>query len=382
MGAEARRFATREDALDHIAFPYRSASHLVLLHVIAQSGSWEKYGLSVDYDKRISSEDAHRDVPSGAVEFVGGNHVSTYGRRARGDSWVYLGQTVNQVRHALVTRQDSGINGLQDLQGKKVVTRGSHPSLNDWIYLKQHGLDCDREDIELLNTSNNKQGSMDRADGDSEDKRKANWEMVRDGEADATLLGPPASLFAEAAGLRVIDIEPLPMIQFTTVSSSLGFVEKHPDIVDRFLKGMMEGIHFFKTRPKESIEIIANAHHKHGKLTKEQAAYCHAHLAPILEPALYPSMRAISNVYEEAIRQDKDARKINPLELWDMHAIRRIDDSGFVHRLYCQNCEHPAHRLKLKNKDEGAVETAAETVARLGATGVADADDCDACTPT
>ncbi len=45
-------------------------------------------------------------------------------------------------------------------------------------------------------------------------------------------------------------------------------------------------------------------------------------------------MAAISNVYEEAIRQDKDAAKVNPLELWDLHHVRAIDDSGFVDELY------------------------------------------------
>src|SRR5262245_8351006 len=88
-----------EDPMDRVAFPYRSSSHLVLLHVVAESGAWEKHGLDVDYDRHISSGDAHRAVPAGEVEFVGGNHVSTYGHRARGDSWVYLGQTVNQVNH-------------------------------------------------------------------------------------------------------------------------------------------------------------------------------------------------------------------------------------------------------------------------------------------
>jgi ABC-type nitrate/sulfonate/bicarbonate transport system substrate-binding protein len=150
--------------MDKIAFPYRSSSHLVLLHVIAESGSWEKHGLEVDYDRPISSTEAHRAVPLGEIEFVGGNHVSTYGRRARGDSWVYLGQTVNQVNHQLVVRADSGINGLADLHGRKVGTRGSHPSLNDWLYLKQHGLDSDRDDIEFVNQTKLKQGSMDAED--------------------------------------------------------------------------------------------------------------------------------------------------------------------------------------------------------------------------
>ena len=29
-----------------------------------------------------------------------------------------------------------------------------------------------------------------------------------------------------------------------------------------------------------------------------------------------------------------DAAKVNPMELWDLHALRRIDDSGFIDRLY------------------------------------------------
>src|SRR5712672_1674933 len=320
--------------MDRISFPYRSASHLVLLHVIAESGSWQKYGLDVDYDRHISSSDAHKMVPSGEVEFVGGNHVSTYAHRARGDSWVYLGQTVNQVNHQLVVRADSGINGLADLQGRKVGTRGSHPSLNDWLYLKQHGLDSDRDDIEFVNQTKLKQGSMDAEDPVLRSKAPPTWHWVRDGIVDAALLAPPASLFAKAAGLKVIDIDPLPMIQFTTVSSSLGFVEKHPDIVQRFLKGMLEGIAFFKNKPQETMKIIRERYTKEGTMSPEQAAITYHSLAASLEPKLMPAMQSIANVYEEAIRQDKDAKKVNPLELWDVHHIRQIDDSGFIDKLY------------------------------------------------
>ena len=332
----------REEPMDRIAFPYRSSSHLVLLHVVAESGAWEKNGLEVDYDRQISSTEAHRAVPTGEVEFVGGNHVSTYGHRARGDSWVYLGQTVNQVKQQLVVRADSGINGLADLQGRKVGTRGSHPGLNDWLYLKQHGLDADRDDVELVRQTKLKGNSMDAEDPAQKAKAPPLWHLVRDRVVDACFLGPPASLFAKVAGLKVIDIEPLPMIQFTTVSSSLGFVEKHPDIVERFLKGLIEGIHFFKTRPEEAIDIIERRFDRQGKMNREQATITHQSLAGILEPKLYPQMRAIANVYEEAVRQDKDAKKINPMELWDLHHLRRIDDTGFVDGLYGKRNMAPA----------------------------------------
>jgi hypothetical protein len=119
-------------------------------------------------------------------------------------------------------------------------------------------------------------------------------------------------------------------------------VEKHPDIVERFLKGLIEGIHFFKTRPEEAIDIIERRFDKHGKMNREQATITHQSLAGILEPKLYPKMQAISNVYEEAVRQDKDAKKINPMELWDLHPLRRIDDTGFVDALYGRRNAAPA----------------------------------------
>jgi hypothetical protein len=41
--------------MDKVAFPYRSSSHLILMHVVAESGAWEKHGLQVDYDYKIGS---------------------------------------------------------------------------------------------------------------------------------------------------------------------------------------------------------------------------------------------------------------------------------------------------------------------------------------
>src|SRR3989440_11813835 len=125
--------------IDKISFPYRAGTYLNLLHVVAESGAWAKQGLDVNYDFQISKSDAHRAIATGEVEFVGGNHISTYGHRARGDKWVYLGQTLNSVFPKLVVRPDSGIGSLADLRGRKVGTPGMPPGLNDWLLVKDRG---------------------------------------------------------------------------------------------------------------------------------------------------------------------------------------------------------------------------------------------------
>ena len=251
--------------------------------------------------------------------------------------------------------------------------------------MKQHGLDSDRDDIEFVKQSRRLKEPADAAEG-APAERPPLWELVRDRVVDAALLAPPASLFAKAAGLKIIDIEPLPMIHFTTVSSSLDFVEKHPDIVERFLKGLIEGIHFFKTKPDQAIRIIRDRSSRRGQMNLEQATITHRSLAAVLEPKLYPKMPAITNVYEEAIRQDKDAKRINPMELWDLHHIRRLDDMGFVDALYGKhrpNDRGLAGYDRAHDHNHGHGETTAAAVGSIANSGsiistACDDDDCGA----
>jgi ABC-type nitrate/sulfonate/bicarbonate transport system substrate-binding protein len=317
--------------MQKVHFPYRSPTHLSFLHVVGESGAWEKHGLEVDYDFRISAHDAHRSVADGSIEFVGGNHVSTYAKRAHGDRWVYLAQTMNTLNHAFVVRPDSGISCVADLKGKTVGSYGAHPGLNDWLFLKQNGLDEDRGDV-IFKRKVKEKGKLD-YDPNALSKEDP-LEMVRDGKVDAYFVTAPADLFAKRAGLKVIAIDPLPMIWFTTVSSGMPFVEKHPDIVEKFLKGLIEGIAYLKTHRAESIKIIQARYKEEGDLDAEAATHLYEALAKAIEAKPYPTLDAISNVYLEAQHQDPVSKRVNPMELWDMHHLRRIDDSGFIDALY------------------------------------------------
>jgi ABC-type nitrate/sulfonate/bicarbonate transport system substrate-binding protein len=301
------------------------------MHVVAECGSWDRQNLSVEYDKGISRSDAHKMIPTGEVEFTSGNHVSTYAARARGDCWVYLGQSVSLNKIALVTREDTGINKIGDIKGHKFGTKGRHPGLNDWLYLKQNGLDEDRHEFDMVR--------FEEFADDPKRQKMSLLDAVLAKEVDACFMSQPKREFAARHGLKVIEIPAQPMVFFTTVSSSLPFVQKHPDIVKRVLMGLLDGIAFFKTQKEKSIEILIRKHNKEGVLDRQVAEMVYDALAPILEPKLYPSLEAVFNVYEEAKRQSKDAEKIHPLALWDFHLLREIDDSGYIDNLYKS---HPA----------------------------------------
>jgi ABC-type nitrate/sulfonate/bicarbonate transport system substrate-binding protein len=318
--------------LDHVNFPYRSDSHLALMHVINESGGWERQNLDVDFDKIINREDAHDLVPTGEVEFVSGNHVSTYARRAQGDTWAYLGQSVSFNNVQLITREDAGINTMEDVRGKKFGSRGRHPGLNTWLALKQAGLNPDTDQVEII-----KEDRVELPDGTKQLNRKSLLDMVNDGECDACFMGQPRLEFAKRMGLKVIEIPPQPMVYFMTVSTSKIMVETKPDIIDRMLRGVLEGIAYFKINREETIKILMDKHKKEGDLDRDMAEKLYDDLAPTLEPRLFPNLNAISNVYQEALKQDEkngDAARIHPLALWDFHFIREIDNSGFIDNLY------------------------------------------------
>ena len=314
--------------MDNIHFPYRSSRHLALLHVIAESGSWEKHGLRVEYDYHITSEDAHKAVAEGSIEFVGGNHLSPYAARSRGDRWVYVGQTQNVYPLKLIVREDSGIDSIEDLRGKVIKLNGEHPdpswphpSFSLWLLLKQHGLDTERGDVDV---------KQPKGGG----KAGPSVQAVVDGEIDADFVTAPADLRARRLGLKVIDLDPLPMIEFSTLSTSQSFVERHPDIVEKFVKGVIEGTAFFKTHRAEAIDIMRTKYHDRGTLDEGEADQLYDELAPTLEAKPYPRMGALENCYTLAVKKDPAAAQVDPILFWDTQFVRRLDDAGFIDSLY------------------------------------------------
>jgi ABC-type nitrate/sulfonate/bicarbonate transport system substrate-binding protein len=318
--------------MDHIKFPYRSSGHLALMHVINDTGAWERNGLDVEYNKAISKHDAHELVPKGEVEFISGNHVSTYAARARGETWTYLGQTVSKNSIALVTRKDAGIDKLEDVRNRKFGSKDGHPGYNAWLYLKQGGIDPDKDQVEIVFVE-----SGEDASGNKYGKKKRLPQMLQDGDIDACFLSEPELGRARALGLKIIDIPQQDMIFFMTITSSMKVVTEKPDLVKRVLKSVLEGIAYFKINRKETIDILMAKHKREGDLDIDSARRLYDDLAPRLEPKLYPSLAAVYNVYQEALKVDEkngDAKKIHPLALWDVHLLREIDDSGFIDSLY------------------------------------------------
>ena len=301
---------------------YRSNSHAPLWLVAAKSGAWEKNGLDVDTSPQLVREKAVEALKNGHVDLISGNHHNLYVRNAKnGEDFVHLAQATNNwTENNLVVRPE--IRSVRDLRGKKIAADKltSHAGLNIWLFLKQEGLDVDRGDIEMVELR-----------GSSEER----WQRVLAGEFAGTFVTIPHDSRAAKAGARVISVHPMPMIRGVTLTTTMGFVKQHQDQIRLLTKGFVDAIHFFLTRRQETLEILKEHASPILKLqSDEEVETLYNEWARSLERKPYPSLQAISNVFQLALRRNPEIAGYNPLALWDTHFVRELDDSGYIDKLY------------------------------------------------
>jgi ABC-type nitrate/sulfonate/bicarbonate transport system substrate-binding protein len=301
---------------------YRSNSHAPLWLVADKSGTWQKHGLDVDTSPQLVREKAVESLKSGSVDLISGNHHNLYVRNAKnGEDFVHLAQpTNNWTENKLVVM--AGICSVQDLRGKKIVADKltSHAGLNIWLFLKQEGLDVDRGDIELVELR-----------GSSEDR----WKRVVSGEFAGTFVTIPHDARAAKAGAHVITVRAMPMIRGVTLTTTSSFVKSHQEETRLLTKGLVDTIHFFLTRKQETLEILKEHATPILKLQSDQEVETlYDEWAQSLERKPYPSLDAISNVFQLAVRRNPEISGYNPLALWNTHFVRELDDSGYIDRLY------------------------------------------------
>lgn len=306
----------------HLRIIYRSNSHAPFWLVADKSGCWQRNGLDVDTSPQLIREKAVESLKNGHVDLISGNHHNLYVRNAvNGEDFVHLAQATNNwTENKLVVRP--GIRSIQDLKGKKVVADKltSHAGLNIWLFLKQEGLDVDRGDVELTELR-----------GSSEER----WRKVLAGEYDGTFVTIPHDSRAAQAGAHIITGRAIPMIRGVTLTTTTTFVRSHPEEIRLLAKGFVDAIHFFLTRRQQTLEIL-NEHA--GPILKLQSdsevETLYQEWAQSLERKPYPSLDAISNVFQLAARRNPEIKSYNPLALWDTHFVRELDDSGYIDTLY------------------------------------------------
>ena len=303
------------------------SSHLPLLYVFRDSRVMEKYGYEIELHivggaKAPTMQHRAKLALAGEIDFLSGLHHETYRERAKGERRLtYLAQAQNNWDDRLVAAR--AVQSIDDLRGRKIVCHSKAPCVSGNLraVLGSCGLAPADIHIEVIHNSPGK--FLEFVD------------EITSGKAAAALVDMPFDLYGVKRGLHVIDLPERPVIHNTTLLATSDYINENESTVYAFLKGFIEALHFFKTRADEVVPILKrNLVSRYGLEEEEYYVHLQREWAKLLSEKPYPLPAAIQNVYDLDVGKDPKMRQIGPMEPWDLHYLRRIDDSGFIDQLY------------------------------------------------
>jgi ABC-type nitrate/sulfonate/bicarbonate transport system substrate-binding protein len=303
---------------------FRSHSHLPIWEVIEKAGIWDQVGLKVTFEFCDSSSAAEKALFDDGVDFVSGNHISPYLLVRRGKPIVSLTSPSNSVNDKLVARFP--IKQVSDLRGKRIgdttlvdsIGGYHHPRGNHMLYVMRGGLRLDEVEWVELTESNKEFHDMQ-------------LEVVKSGKVDAIFVTGNTDQF-EQAGLHVLSLDRLPMINGPTLTSTLTTLQKKAGLAERLVKAQVMGIHFARTRRGETEDILEGLRRR----VPEAKNVSYRSVAKLL-PKPYPDHEGVANAYKLCCLKSPETEEMSPMALWDLHYLRELDNSGFIDALYANN---------------------------------------------
>jgi NitT/TauT family transport system substrate-binding protein len=292
------------------------------LWVAEEKGLFKKQG--IDPEVIIIGGGASRVVSSliaGEIQFSVGGGDAVIRSSLKGADTVLVASPMKTGLQRLIVRTE--IKSPADLKGKKVaITRFG--SASHWVlqlFLRKWGMRTD--DIQILQLGSS----------------PAMLVSLEKGGIDGAVFTIPTFFVAEERGYRVL-ADPADMDIYylqNSVDSTKAFLRKRRDLALRFVKGVCEGIAYFKKHRKESLGVLQ----KKLRIQSEQERdmkYLEASYdllaTKFYNPAPYATPKAIETTLEFIAGDEPRARKADPKMFVDESLVREVEASGFIKSLY------------------------------------------------
>jgi NitT/TauT family transport system substrate-binding protein len=248
--------------------------------------------------------------------YTGGTAVM--GAAVGGADLKILAVLTNRVTYDLVARP--GIRSLEDLRGKQVgvTSIGGTNWMGTIFGLEKLGLDPNRDKINFIIA------------GDDSVRTQA----LLAGAIDATAVDGVYSRILREKGLSVL--AEFSALNIPTVSTAIvfrnAFIQKNPLIVESLMKAILEGMIWGISPVNKSrvIDLISGR----LRITSQEAEEGYKDMLLGLERRPYPLVEGLKNIQRLMKIRNPRMAELKVEELIDDRFIRKLDESGFIDRLY------------------------------------------------
>ena len=109
-------------------------------------------------------------------------------------------------------------------------------------------------------------------------------------------------------------------------------IKNREDLVRRFVRAFVEGIHYYKTHKEASLASIT----KFMKLTDPEAAEeSYRTYALKFTPRVpYPTVKGVQTILDDLSTKDPRAKGANPNDFVEPRFLRELEESGVIKSLY------------------------------------------------
>jgi ABC-type nitrate/sulfonate/bicarbonate transport system substrate-binding protein len=210
------------------------------------------------------------------------------------------------------------IQNAAQLKGKKLAV-SRFGSSSDFILrfaLRKAGLDPEK-DVAILQI------------GNSPDRLAA----MRNGQISGTMLTVEDRWAAEKFGFRtLLDVYDYGFEALTVSAiASKKYLTEQRDMARAFMRGLVEAIHFTKTRPEETKKIMAKNTRISDPAILDQA---YKFIAADYLQKPYPSIKGIQFTLQDLDRTRPGTAELNPLRFADMELVKELETNGFIDRVF------------------------------------------------
>jgi NitT/TauT family transport system substrate-binding protein len=294
-----------------------TSPYQAVLIIAKDAGFFRKNNLDVSLIFTAGGSLGIQSMVGGDVAMTMGDGSAAVSAALAGVDVVVVASFLNTFPYSLVSLPE--IKKVNQLVGGKIaVSRfGSATDLGVRMALAKVGLNPEK-DITLLQIG----------------AQTARFAALQSKNVQATIITPPFTLRARKMGFNtLLDMAQLNIpYQLTAMLASKSYIRTHHDLVMAVIRSLVEAVHFYKTEKEPSLKIMG----KYLNTTDREAleeTYREIALKIVPEKP-YPTLTGIQTILDELAKKDPKAKTARPDEFVDSSFVKKLDEEGFIDRLY------------------------------------------------
>ncbi|HEY7555529.1 MAG TPA: ABC transporter substrate-binding protein [Candidatus Binatia bacterium] len=281
-----------------------------------QAGLFSKHGVDVEPIYMGGGMNSLAAVTSNSVQLLAAGSTATISARLGGMDITMLSVQSNKLDYTLFAAPE--IKTAQDLKGK--IVTGTRPGASAdsalRLYLRRSGMEPGK-DVIFVSVGDSQQGRLN---------------ALQRGSVSATVLTPPFTGMARQLGFReLIDLRKTD-IEYAgnSIAGMVAYIKGHPVLVENFLKGFVESLHFFRTQKEKTISGLMKFMKLNDRGRAEEGYEYYAELMPVMP---YGTPAGVKSVLQFLASGQPKAATASPDEFYDNSYLKKIEATGFVKAL-------------------------------------------------